>query len=128
MADNELSRVESFQYPAGHIGHLSGNQAIALDGFKRLCEREGYYKPADADGRQQASHDDETLLYVQHSSTERLPSVLKDGIDVTSERGSSTKETHSNNSRTPRTGAATTSWTSSTKPSTLGNMKKREDW
>jgi hypothetical protein len=60
MAD--LTRVESFQYPAAHLGHLTDNQQQALDAFKKLSQDEGYYKPAGADGKAEASHDDETLL------------------------------------------------------------------
>ncbi|KAF2257719.1 CRAL/TRIO domain-containing protein [Lojkania enalia] len=58
MAD--LKRVESFQYPAAHFGHLNDPQQKALDEFKQICQDEGYYQPAAADGK--ASHDDETLL------------------------------------------------------------------
>lgn len=54
MAD--LSKIESFQYPSAHYGHLSDNQQQQLDAFKQLCQTEGYYS--------EANHDDETLLYV----------------------------------------------------------------
>ena len=50
------------QWPTGHVGHLSENQQNALESFKKLCEQKGYYAPASADGKVQASHDDETLL------------------------------------------------------------------
>ncbi|EUC40931.1 hypothetical protein COCMIDRAFT_9280 [Bipolaris oryzae ATCC 44560] len=56
----ELSRVESMQYPAGHLSHLSENQQSQLVEFKALCEKAGYYTPAA--GQKHASHDDETLL------------------------------------------------------------------
>ncbi|KAI9686714.1 MAG: hypothetical protein M1822_002773 [Bathelium mastoideum] len=62
MADNKLKRTESYQYPSGHLGHLSGNQQSSLDQFKQLCHEKGYYKPAGVDGRALPSHDDETLL------------------------------------------------------------------
>lgn len=62
MADAELKRVESFQYPAAHLGHLSESQQAALDAFKQLCQDEGYYKPAGFNGRTEPTHDDETLL------------------------------------------------------------------
>lgn len=61
MAD--LSRVESMQYPAGHFPHLSQNQQAQLAEFKAISQKAGYYTPAA--GSQPASHDDETMLYVQ---------------------------------------------------------------
>lgn len=62
MADAELKLVESFQYPAAHLGHLSEGQQAALDAFKQLCQDEGYYEPAGFNGRSEPTHDDETLL------------------------------------------------------------------
>lgn len=59
MAD--LTKVDSFQYPSGHLGHLSDDQQSALEEFKLLCEKEGYYRPKEANGKP-ATHDDETLL------------------------------------------------------------------
>ena len=67
MAD--LQRVESMQYPAGHLAHLSENQQGKLNEFRQLCQEKGYYRPA-ADAKA-ASHDDETLLY---GSSHSLPS------------------------------------------------------
>lgn len=58
MAD--LQRVESMQYPAGHLSHLTPNQQQQLDTFKKICLEKGYYT-ATAAGKD-ASHDDETLL------------------------------------------------------------------
>jgi hypothetical protein len=63
----ELSRIESMQYPAGHLSHLSENQQAQLIEFKAICEKAGYYTPAA--GQRQASHDDETLLCVQNSGS-----------------------------------------------------------
>ena len=60
MAD--LSRVESFQYPAAHYGHLTDNQQQQLTTFKDIIQKAGYYTPEAADGSSEASHDDETLL------------------------------------------------------------------
>jgi hypothetical protein len=60
MAD--LSKIDSFQYPAAHLGHLSDEQQSALEEFKVLCEKEGYYHSEGKEGRTSASHDDETLL------------------------------------------------------------------
>ena len=62
MADNKLKRIDSFQYPLGHLGHLSVNQQAALDRFKELCREKEYYKPAAVDESTSPSHDDETLL------------------------------------------------------------------
>lgn len=61
MAD--LSRVESMQYPAGHLSHLTENQEVQLLEFKKVCQEAGYYTPAA--GPVRASHDDETMLYAQ---------------------------------------------------------------
>jgi len=58
MAD--LQRVESMQYPAGHLSHLSDNQQEQLNAFKKICLDKGYYTPAAAG--KDASHDDETML------------------------------------------------------------------
>ena len=55
-----LDRVDSFQYPSGHLGHLSQPQKDALETFKQLCEENGYYKPGT--GSELASHSDETML------------------------------------------------------------------
>lgn len=48
------------QWPSGHVGHLSENQAATLEKFKTLCQQKGYYEPDNGSGV--ASHDDETLL------------------------------------------------------------------
>lgn len=58
MAD--LSRIETFQYPAAHYGHLTEHQQQQLDAFRQLCQEQGYYTPATGDAP--ASHDEETLL------------------------------------------------------------------
>jgi hypothetical protein len=60
MAD--LSRTESFQYPAAHYGHLTDHQQKALESFKQIIQKNGYYTPEAPDGSSEASHDDETLL------------------------------------------------------------------
>ncbi|KAK0357583.1 hypothetical protein LTR91_004060 [Friedmanniomyces endolithicus] len=57
-----VTRVESYQWPTGHVAHLTQNQQNALEAFKKLCEKKGYYAPASADSQTHASHDDETLL------------------------------------------------------------------
>ncbi|KAF2433824.1 CRAL/TRIO domain-containing protein [Tothia fuscella] len=62
MAENNLTKIDSFQYPAAHLGHLTEVQQSALDSFKKLCQKQGYYHSAGTDGRTTDSHDDETLL------------------------------------------------------------------
>jgi hypothetical protein len=62
MATAELRRIESFQYPNAHLGHLTPAQQSSLDAFKELCEKEGYYFPKGKDGSGDSSHDDETML------------------------------------------------------------------
>jgi hypothetical protein len=56
----ELTRVNSYQWPSGHVGHLSDSQQAALQSFKELCHEKGYWEPGN--GEKLASHDDETLL------------------------------------------------------------------
>jgi len=58
----DLQRVQSYQYPATHVGHLAQDQIVALERFKTVAAQKGYYKAAQ--GGQRASHDDETLLLV----------------------------------------------------------------
>ncbi|KAF2851274.1 CRAL/TRIO domain-containing protein [Plenodomus tracheiphilus IPT5] len=58
MAD--LSRIESSQYPAGHLSHLTGAQQQQLEAFKKIAQEQKYWTPAN--GATQASHDDETML------------------------------------------------------------------
>ncbi|KAH9821971.1 SEC14 cytosolic factor [Teratosphaeria destructans] len=58
----QLQRTESFQWPSGHVGHLSDSQQGALTNFKKLCQQKGYFVPASDDGKDPPSHDDETLL------------------------------------------------------------------
>jgi hypothetical protein len=67
MASNDLRKVDSFQFPAAHLGHLSESQQKALDRFKEVCQENGYYHHPGSEGHTYASHDDETLLYVFHS-------------------------------------------------------------
>lgn len=50
------------QYPAGHLAHLTDNQQAQLEAFEKLAQEQGYFTPASA--TTEASHDDETMLYV----------------------------------------------------------------
>ncbi|KAF1811190.1 CRAL/TRIO domain-containing protein [Eremomyces bilateralis CBS 781.70] len=61
-SSSSLSRVDSFQYPAAHLGHLTDSQQMSLDEFKSICEKAGYYKPSTGAPYSYASHDDETML------------------------------------------------------------------
>lgn len=72
---NELKKVDSYQFPAAHLGHLSDSQQNALDRFKEICQDNGYYHPPGSKGHAYASHDDETLLYVfqDHIYSSPLP-------------------------------------------------------
>ncbi|KAK3077803.1 hypothetical protein LTS18_009217 [Coniosporium uncinatum] len=62
MGDNDLERVDSYQYPAAHIGHLNDVQQKRLEEFKELAAKKGYYAPAGQNGANVASHDDATML------------------------------------------------------------------
>ncbi|KAF2738023.1 CRAL/TRIO domain-containing protein [Polyplosphaeria fusca] len=73
MAD--LSRVESFQYPAAHLGHLTDNQQQALDAFKKLSQDQGYFSPSGANAG--ATHDDETLLRFLRARRFNPPEAFK---------------------------------------------------
>ncbi|EFY99862.1 CRAL/TRIO domain protein [Metarhizium robertsii] len=53
---SSASTTSQFGYPRGHLGHLSGHEAEALDKFKNVLEERGAWK------REPASHDDQTLL------------------------------------------------------------------
>ena len=46
----------------GHLGHLTIAEEDALDDFKTLCAKHGFYKPAGPSTP--ATHDDGTLVYV----------------------------------------------------------------
>lgn len=110
MAD--ITRQETFQYPAAHYGHLTANQQEALDAFKQLCLEQGYYKPAGTDSSAEASHDDETLLYVCVTILlNLLVSVLRHGADdlcsvASSVRGALYQKKPLSNSETLKSGGA----------------------
>ena len=57
-----LSRVDSYQYPSAHLGHLNEGQQSNLEEFKRISKERGYFQTAGEDGRAEPSHDDETML------------------------------------------------------------------
>ncbi|KIW00375.1 uncharacterized protein PV09_08085 [Verruconis gallopava] len=74
---SDLSKAESTQYPAAHLGHLTDDQQAALDKFKALCQEHGYYTPPSDDGSKQASHDDATLLRYLRARKFNPPEALK---------------------------------------------------
>lgn len=80
--DTELQRVDSYQYPAAHLGHLTENQQNALEKFKDLCRDAGYYRPAGVDGKKIASHDDETMLRYLRARKFSPPDALKQFKDT----------------------------------------------
>ncbi|KAF9639475.1 Cellular retinaldehyde-binding/triple function [Lasiodiplodia theobromae] len=80
--DTELQRVDSYQYPAAHLGHLTANQQAALDKFKDLCKDAGYYRPTGVDGKKIASHDDETMLRYLRARKFSPPEALKQFKDT----------------------------------------------
>lgn len=55
-----LKKVESYQYPATHLGHLTPDQNDKLEALKKIATDKGYYTPETSDRK--ASHDDETML------------------------------------------------------------------
>ncbi|POS87271.1 hypothetical protein EPUL_001832, partial [Erysiphe pulchra] len=61
-------------YPSGHIGHLSPDQEIILQEFKRCCSEKGYYTPAS--NSTTASHDDATLLRFLRARCFDVPSAV----------------------------------------------------
>lgn len=61
--ENPVPAAHAYQFPSGHLGHLSDQQASCFEQFKKLCQERGAYKPAvigENGGR--PSHDDATLL------------------------------------------------------------------
>ncbi|EOD47899.1 putative cellular retinaldehyde-binding triple function protein [Neofusicoccum parvum UCRNP2] len=80
--ETELQRIDSYQYPAAHLGHLTENQQAALDKFKDLCKDAGYYRPPGVDGKKIASHDDETMLRYLRARKFSPPDALKQFKDT----------------------------------------------
>lgn len=75
----------------GHLGHLTTAEEDALDEFKVVCAKEGFYKPAGSNSP--ASHDDGTLVYatLEPSSCFVCCSFQsKSSVDDSYELGSST--------------------------------------
>ncbi len=44
----------------GHLGHLTQEEESSFQEFKKLCIKEGLYRPSTAETK--ASHDDGTLM------------------------------------------------------------------
>ncbi|KAF2835950.1 CRAL/TRIO domain-containing protein [Patellaria atrata CBS 101060] len=79
---NDLKKIESFQYPAAHLGHLTEAQEHALEEFKKVCQESGYYKPAGLGGSKEPSHDDETLLRYLRARRFSPPEAFKQFKDT----------------------------------------------
>lgn len=86
----------------GHLGHLTPQEETALEEFRKLAKKAGFYTPATDDKK--ASHDDGTLMYV--NPTPRLDTA-NPSVAGTYELGNSSRERRSSNSRTLRYGAKT---------------------
>lgn len=67
--EHTMSNIEGstsaipYQYPSGHLGHLTPEQTKHFIAFKQLCAERGLYKPKTGDTP--ASHGDTTLLSVK---------------------------------------------------------------
>ena len=90
----------------GHVGHLTTQEESALDEFKQLSAKQGFYTPAT--DTKSASHDDGTLVY---AILKPLLHTAKPTLVVTSELGSSSLTMPLSSSKTPRYGAKTTTLT-----------------
>lgn len=80
-----------YQFPSGHLGHLSPTQQTAFEAFKQLCADRGVYTPGKGD--QLPSIPDHTLLYVVSSLTLLISSTVHSPflLGVSSGRGNSTQ-------------------------------------
>lgn len=64
------SQAASSAWLAGHLHHLTEDQERRFQEFKKLCEKNGYYKPSSSSPTGEdvkPSHDDATMLYVSVS-------------------------------------------------------------
>ncbi|KAI9839082.1 MAG: hypothetical protein M1837_002259 [Sclerophora amabilis] len=76
----EESRTSLF---AGHIGHLSQDQQVALEAFKQLCAEKGLYQPpVTGDPTSKASHDDGTLLRFLRARKFGIPEAFQQFSDT----------------------------------------------
>ena len=57
----------------GHLGHLTNDEEVSFQEFKKLCIKERLYKPATVDSK--ASHDEGTLMYVVGHLLSRTPLI-----------------------------------------------------
>ena len=55
----------------GHLGHLTQEESTALDSFKKIAAKAGFYTPPGPGSK--ASHDDGTLVYVADSWSQIQP-------------------------------------------------------
>jgi hypothetical protein len=85
----------------GHLGHLTPEEEKALEQFKKISIKEGFYTPATDEAR--ASHDDGTLMFVVNLSPIQRPAVNAASVG-TYELESSSLKMPSPNSRTQNYG------------------------
>jgi len=63
MSDEASKTVLGYQFPNGHLGHLTPEHKSSLDAFRALVTERGVYQPATSD--RLPSHGDATLLCVK---------------------------------------------------------------
>ena len=94
----------------GHVGHLTSEEESALEAFKVLAAKKGYYTPATDEKK--ASHDDGTLVYA-------IPICLlhtaNPSLAGTCELENSSLKMPSSSSKTQRYGAKKMTWMLSTR-------------
>lgn len=89
----------------GHLGHLTSQEESALEEFKKLAAKDGFYKLATDSTK--ASHDDGTLMYAVF-----VPPLLTAHITQADicELGSSFLRRPTFSSKIPRSGARRMTW------------------
>lgn len=87
----------------GHLGYLTTQEESSFEEFRKLAANSGFYTPATDDKK--ASHDDGTLMYVDHIRKLHTANPPIAGI---CELGSSSLKRHLSSSKTQRYGVKTT--------------------
>jgi len=94
----------------GHLGHLTPQEESALEDFKKLAAKEGFYKLATDSTK--ASHDDGTLMYAVSVSPLLTAHITQADI---CELGSSSLRRPTSNLKIPRSGVRRMTWMPSTR-------------
>ncbi len=89
----------------GHLGHLTPQEESALEEFRKLAAKEGFYRVAT--GSTKASHDDGTLMYAVSVSPLLTAHITQADI---CELGSSSLRKPTSNSKIQRSGARRMTW------------------